>query len=366
MNRAWFDRAYADQIPATLPAVPDERLRALWECDDAARPVEEAFDTTGVFTVEPLGDQWVIRQNGGVPSPGSSFTLLKPYKSRDEAMTALKRYQATLAGARLFITVRESDDTQRIISLINSWRQAPTVQGLRDLEREFLNLSDDEGVNLVRRYMRSVSWNDGESVSDSWIEMRAALLSHVQQMRPTQEAIGFLNTFSTRGSTGVNMTVKKIGQGHFVLFTSGGIVDGVAYGTREEALVAAKRLAAEEGVRVEEGRRSQEIKNEMRQLKDEMKQNGIPITSVFNRQPSEQSHRYNSRLFSLKVELEKAEEDDAKQQPTAANIAAFVSQQGVDRDNLKYSSVLNALADRFNSANRSKITGDDVRKAVGA
>ena len=53
-------------------------------------------------------------------------------------------------------------------------------------------------------------------------------------------------------------------------------------------------------------RTANEIKKEIRQLKAEMKDRGIKVTSFMNRQPSLEAARANERLFALKVELEKA------------------------------------------------------------
>ena len=53
-------------------------------------------------------------------------------------------------------------------------------------------------------------------------------------------------------------------------------------------------------------RTANEIKKEIRQLKAEMKERGIKVTSFMNRQPSLEAARANERLFALKVELEKA------------------------------------------------------------
>jgi hypothetical protein len=53
-------------------------------------------------------------------------------------------------------------------------------------------------------------------------------------------------------------------------------------------------------------RTAKEIKREIRQLKAEMKDRGIKVTSFMNRQPSLEAARANERLFALKVELEKA------------------------------------------------------------
>jgi hypothetical protein len=47
-----------------------------------------------------------------------------------------------------------------------------------------------------------------------------------------------------------------------------------------------------------------EIRSEIRQLRAEMKADGIPITSVMNRQPSMVAARCNERLYALKIELE--------------------------------------------------------------
>lgn len=330
MNRTWFDRAYGDQLPATLPRVPDERLRALYEADE--------FDNyrNDTWTIERVSSSWYIYKNGKVPS--GPYELLRPFDSRDAAKSALDRWSRS-SGQRVFVwecddsaarPVAESEETQQMISLINAWKSHPTLQGLRDLGRQFLDLGKEDAAHLVRTYTTKAG-SDEQSVRAAFYDISDALLRHVKSMRPTregqdtrhvaedwmtpeprgggaysgsvpgpgdkttklwakmrdedlksgkprdqwktkdndtflrnaraegllreeevEEAIGFLNTFSTRGSTGVNMTVKKIGSGFFVLFTSGGIVDGVAYGTREEAVAAAKRLAAEEGVRVEE------------------------------------------------------------------------------------------------------------------
>ena len=46
--------------------------------------------------------------------------------------------------------------------------------------------------------------------------------------------------------------------------------------------------------------------SEIRQLKAEMRERGIKVTSFMNRQPSLEAARANERLFALKMELEKA------------------------------------------------------------
>ena len=48
---------------------------------------------------------------------------------------------------------------------------------------------------------------------------------------------------------------------------------------------------------------NQEIKRAIRELKREMKANGIPIFSCFNGGHSSEGKRYNERLFALKVQL---------------------------------------------------------------
>ena len=53
-------------------------------------------------------------------------------------------------------------------------------------------------------------------------------------------------------------------------------------------------------------RTANEIKKEIRQLKKEMKERGIRVTSFMNRQPSLEAARANERLFALQMELEKA------------------------------------------------------------
>ena len=53
-------------------------------------------------------------------------------------------------------------------------------------------------------------------------------------------------------------------------------------------------------------RTAKEIRNEVRQLKAEMRERGIKVTSFMNRQPSLEAARANERLFALKVELQKA------------------------------------------------------------
>jgi len=53
-------------------------------------------------------------------------------------------------------------------------------------------------------------------------------------------------------------------------------------------------------------RTAKEIRTEIRQLKKEIKERGIKVTSFMNRQPSLEAARANERLFALKVELEKA------------------------------------------------------------
>ena len=53
-------------------------------------------------------------------------------------------------------------------------------------------------------------------------------------------------------------------------------------------------------------RTAKEIRNEIRQLKKEMKERGIKVTSFMNRQPSLEAARANERLFALKAELQKA------------------------------------------------------------
>ncbi len=53
-------------------------------------------------------------------------------------------------------------------------------------------------------------------------------------------------------------------------------------------------------------RTAKEIRNEIRQLKREMKERGIKVTSFMNRQPSLEAARANERLFALKAELQKA------------------------------------------------------------
>ena len=53
-------------------------------------------------------------------------------------------------------------------------------------------------------------------------------------------------------------------------------------------------------------RTAKEIRTEIRQLKKEIKERGIKVTSFMNRQSSLEAARANERLFALKVELEKA------------------------------------------------------------
>ena len=53
-------------------------------------------------------------------------------------------------------------------------------------------------------------------------------------------------------------------------------------------------------------RTAKEIRHEIRQLKKEMKERGIKVTSFMNRQPSLDAARANERLFALKAELQKA------------------------------------------------------------
>ena len=55
-------------------------------------------------------------------------------------------------------------------------------------------------------------------------------------------------------------------------------------------------------------RTPKEIRAEIRELKREMKENGIRITSFMNRQPSIQAARMNERLFALKCELDEVNE----------------------------------------------------------
>ena len=53
-------------------------------------------------------------------------------------------------------------------------------------------------------------------------------------------------------------------------------------------------------------RTAKEIRTEIRQLKKEIKERGIKVTSFMNRQPSLEAARANERLFALKMELQKA------------------------------------------------------------
>jgi hypothetical protein len=53
-------------------------------------------------------------------------------------------------------------------------------------------------------------------------------------------------------------------------------------------------------------RTAKEIRNEIRQLKKEMRERGIKVMSFLNRQPSLEAARANERLFALKAELRKA------------------------------------------------------------
>ena len=48
---------------------------------------------------------------------------------------------------------------------------------------------------------------------------------------------------------------------------------------------------------------NQEVKRTIRELKREMKANGIPVSSCFNGGHTLESMRYNQRLFALKAEL---------------------------------------------------------------
>ena len=49
--------------------------------------------------------------------------------------------------------------------------------------------------------------------------------------------------------------------------------------------------------------RLKEVKAELRGLRREMKQSGIPVRSCFNGGHSPESYRVNARLFALKTEL---------------------------------------------------------------
>jgi hypothetical protein len=53
-------------------------------------------------------------------------------------------------------------------------------------------------------------------------------------------------------------------------------------------------------------RTAKEIRKEMRELKAEMKEAGVKVTSMMNRQVSMYAARCNERLYALKLELEKA------------------------------------------------------------
>ena len=53
-------------------------------------------------------------------------------------------------------------------------------------------------------------------------------------------------------------------------------------------------------------RTAKEIKQEIRQLKKQMKERGVKVTSFMNRQPSLEAARANERLFALKAELARA------------------------------------------------------------
>lgn len=53
-------------------------------------------------------------------------------------------------------------------------------------------------------------------------------------------------------------------------------------------------------------RTPKEIQKDIRELRAEMRADGIPIRSFMNRQPSMYAARCNERLYALKLELEKA------------------------------------------------------------
>jgi hypothetical protein len=55
---------------------------------------------------------------------------------------------------------------------------------------------------------------------------------------------------------------------------------------------------------------SKETKIEIRNLKREMKENGIKVVSCFNGGHSRESLSYNQRLFKLKTQLERETKDE--------------------------------------------------------
>ena len=57
--------------------------------------------------------------------------------------------------------------------------------------------------------------------------------------------------------------------------------------------------------RMQKLRNPSEIRKEIRELKKEMKERGLKVTSFMNRQPSIEAARANERLFALKCELDK-------------------------------------------------------------
>ncbi len=100
-------------------------------------------------------------------------------------------------------------------------------------------------------------------------------------------------------------------------------------------------------------RSPKEIKDEIRQLKDDMKQQGLRVTSMMNRQDSMEAGRANGRLFALKLELEQAEKQG---NATPEKVRSFVRTQGVEPQNLTSRYVLDALAMRFNTAHGTRLT----------
>lgn len=57
---------------------------------------------------------------------------------------------------------------------------------------------------------------------------------------------------------------------------------------------------------------SKEIKLEISSIKKEMKSSGVRRISCFNGGLSQQEYSYNSRLFALQVELDKARQSETK------------------------------------------------------
>ncbi len=104
---------------------------------------------------------------------------------------------------------------------------------------------------------------------------------------------------------------------------------------------------------------AKEIRAEIKNLRREMREQGIRESSMMNRHPSLEAMRANERLFALKVALECADKD-AKGTTTQA-VKLFLAERDVDILAIGPTTT-QAAAEMFNEKHKTRLTADEFKQ----